>query len=258
MRLTVLGGSAAGPNAGQGCSGYLVETGSSRIVLDLGPGTLTELRRHTDYRTLSGIVISHLHVDHVLDLLALRFALGYNPIPAPALVPLWMPPGGGSFLDGVGRAFMPDDDAGAFFDSVFAINEYDPQQPLEIGDATVTFAKTLHYIPCWAMNVRESSSGRSIAYTADSGPAADLSSVVEGASVLVADAGNPTPEREPFDQRGHATATEMAALARRFEVNTLILAHLWQEYGIERYASEAKQQFTGRIEIARPGLRVAF
>lgn len=35
MRLTVLGGSAASPNAGMGCAGLLVESEQTRIVLDL-------------------------------------------------------------------------------------------------------------------------------------------------------------------------------------------------------------------------------
>lgn len=256
MRLTVLGGSAAGPNPGQGCSGYLVETRSSRIVLDLGPGTLPELRQHADYRALSGIVISHLHVDHVLDLVALRFALAYNPVGANRTVPLWMPPGGRSFLDGVGSAFAPEDDAAEFFSAVFDISEYDPEQSLTVGDADITFAPTVHYIPCWGMNVRNGETGTSLAYTADTGPAADLSGIVTGATVLIADAGNPSPDREPFEQRGHATAAEMATLAREHDVSTLVLAHLWQEFGFDRYESAARREYDGRIEIARPGLTI--
>jgi ribonuclease BN (tRNA processing enzyme) len=106
MRLTVLGGSSASPNVGAGCSGYLVETPGTRLVLDLGPGTLPELRRHADFRRLDGIVISHPHLDHVLDLLALRHALAYNPIPAPAPVPVWLPPDGTDLL---ARAAAPFD-----------------------------------------------------------------------------------------------------------------------------------------------------
>src|ERR687894_584661 len=104
MRLTIIWGGAASPNTGMGCAGVLVETPGARIVLDLGPGTLAELRRHADFRTLDGVVISHMHVDHVLDLLALRHALAYNPIAAPAPVPVWLPPRGADLL---ARAVAP-------------------------------------------------------------------------------------------------------------------------------------------------------
>ena len=70
MELTILGGSAAGPNPGQGCSGYLVESGTTHVVIDLGSGTFPELRRHVDYRLLDGVVLSHGHLDHFLDILS--------------------------------------------------------------------------------------------------------------------------------------------------------------------------------------------
>ena len=41
MELTILGGSAAGPNPGQGCSGYLVESGTTHVVIDLGSGNVS-------------------------------------------------------------------------------------------------------------------------------------------------------------------------------------------------------------------------
>ena len=108
MKLTgMLGGSAAGPGPGQGCSGYLVESGDSRIVLDLGPGTLPELRRHTDYRTLDGIIISHMHLDHVLGsarspVRALRTTRCQRRCP----IPLWLPPDGSVVLHRAGAAFL--------------------------------------------------------------------------------------------------------------------------------------------------------
>ena len=64
MRLTVLGGAAAGGNPGQGTSGYLVQARGAAIALDLGFGTLAELRLHASMRDLDAIVVSHLHLDH--------------------------------------------------------------------------------------------------------------------------------------------------------------------------------------------------
>lgn len=256
MRLTILGGSAAGANAGQGCSGYLVETGTTHIMLDAGPGTFPELRRHTDYRSLDGIVISHVHADHTLDLVTLRYALAYNPVKPRKPVPLWMPPNGRRFLDAVATAFAGTESPESFFSDVFSVQEYDPAESLVLGDAAISFMPMVHYIPCWAVRVEGAQDGSVLAYTADTGPASDLTSLVNGASVLVADAGNPTPEREPFEQRGHATAAEMAAVAQRYDVKTFVLAHLWEEFGFGRYQADAAAVFNGRIEIARPGLRI--
>jgi ribonuclease BN (tRNA processing enzyme) len=256
MRVTVLGGSAAGGNDGAGGSGYLVETDQAAIVLDLGPGTLPELRTHTNYRTLDGIVISHLHVDHVLDLAALRYALSFNPIKPNRKIPLSMPPGGEAFLRDLGRALDIDGDGTTFFSTVFDVAEYDPTQSVTIADATISFAPTVHYLPCWAMRVSASPSDRDLFYSADTGPAADLSDLASGCAVAVVEATFIDPTNEPFDKRGHLTATEAAELAERAGAKTLVLTHLCEDFGFDNYRARASQVFEGPIELARPGLTV--
>jgi ribonuclease BN (tRNA processing enzyme) len=253
MKLTVLGGSAAGANTGQGCSGYLVTAGRTRLVLDLGPGTLIELRRHVDYRRLDAIVVSHLHLDHVLDLLALRFLLAYNPVPRSDRLPLWLPPGGHDFLARAAPAFAQPGKEDEFFPSVFAVEEYDPRSGVTIGHAVLRFAPTVHYVPCWAIRVDERETGRSLVYTADTGPAADLIDFGRGAEVVVAEATLLDPGDEPFATRGHLTAEEAAALAAAVGAGTLLATHVWEELGRENVRAQAAARFTGRVVLAEPG-----
>ncbi len=252
--LTVLGGSPAGAGTGRGCSGYLISTDEATFVLDLGPGTLTELRRHADFRTLDAVILSHLHVDHVLDLVALRFALAYNPVRPPGLVPLRLPPGGEAFLDRVADAFAEPGKAGAFFPDVFDIDEYDPASVLTIGDARLTFAPTVHYVPCWAIRIAHPGGGRALVYTADTGPAADLAGFVAGCGVMVAESTLLEPSEEPFSSRGHLTAEEAAGLARTAGAETLVLTHTWEERGVDRYREQAEEHFGGQLLLAEPGL----
>ena len=254
--LTVLGGSAAGPGTGRGCSGYLIDTDDATFVLDLGPGTLLELRRHTDFRTLDAVVLSHLHADHVLDLVALRFALAYNPVRPPGLIPLRLPPGGEAFLGRVADAFAEPGKANAFFPDVFDIVEYDPASALMIGDARITFTFTVHYVPCLAIRISHPGTDRDFVYTADTGPAANLASFVAGGGIVVAEATLLEPSEEPFGSRGHLTAEEAAVLARNAGAETLVLSHLWEEHGLDRYREQAAEHFSGKILLAEPGLTV--
>jgi ribonuclease BN (tRNA processing enzyme) len=260
MRLTVLGGAAAGGNPGQGTSGYLVQSRGAAIVLDLGFGTLAELRRHANIRDLDAVVISHLHLDHLLDLLALRYALAYNPRRTDRRLPVWLPPGGIAFLGRLADALADDGDGGPFFAGSFDCAEYDPDRLLRIGPFAVTFRPTVHYVPCWAMRVDDGGGGGALAYTADTGPSADLLPLVAGAEVLVTEgaARDPLPadHPEPFAARGHLTASEAGQLARDAGVATLVLSHLWDEHGLERSRDRAATAFDGRIVIARPGTTV--
>ncbi|MCA9861553.1 MAG: MBL fold metallo-hydrolase [Thermomicrobiales bacterium] len=251
MRLTVLGGSAASPNTGAGCAGFLVQCSDASVVLDLGPGTLQELRRHADFRTLSAVIVSHMHVDHMLDLIALRHALAYNPIPPPGPVPVWLPPGGAALLAQVTAPFDLCDDPGAFSSTV-TVQEYDPAHPLQIGDLEVRFQRTVHIVPAWAM--RLCAPEGDLGYTADGGPTSGWDDLLGGVRVLIAEATLLEPGERPMAQRGSLTATEAGELAHRCGAQTLLLAHLWEERGFEAARRQAASAYPGEIVLARPGV----
>lgn len=254
MRLTILGGAAAGGNTGQGCAGYLIDTGGTRFVLDLGPGTFQELRKHVDYRALDAVVISHLHTDHILDVAAMRFALAYHPVSPTEPVPLWLPPGGPGHFERLGNALAAGPDEKPYFASQFTIFEYDPRAPLTIGDAELSFQPTVHYVPCNA--IRINAGGKSLVYTADTGPATNLSELAAGADVILSESTLPEASNEQFERRGHLTIAEAAGLARDAQASTLVLTHYWETTGQRRMMATASEIFPGRIEIARPGLSI--
>jgi ribonuclease BN (tRNA processing enzyme) len=256
MRLTVLGGSAASPNTGMGCAGLLVQTDRTRLVLDLGPGTLQELRRHTDFRTLDAVIVSHMHVDHVLDLLALRHALAYNPLPAPAPVPIWLPPGGAELLAEATAPFDACDEPGRFA-AMVNVAEYDPTRHLTIGDVVVTFAAATHYIPAWAIRVHYAA-GPALGYTGDTGPAAALAQFFAGVHVLVAEATLLEVGVRSPDERGSLTAAEAGQLAVAAGAKVLVLTHMWEERGFAAYRAQAAAVFPGQIAMAAPGLTLSW
>jgi len=254
VRIVTLGGSAAGPNTGAGCAGFLVTEGETSIAIDLGPGTLLELRNHIDYRSLSGIVISHYHLDHIQDIGALRYLAKYNPVPIGRKIPLWAPPGSVRRFARWAPAFG-DEDEDEFLEAVFDVAEYDPDQPLELGELSILFARTVHPVPAWAMRVSGSGSGE-FGYTADTGPTADLTDFFRGVSVLASEATEPADTDQTRQQRGHMTPAEAGTLARLAEASALILTHRWEELGLEAAAREAGAEYSGPIMLARPGLTV--
>ncbi|MFM9107867.1 MAG: MBL fold metallo-hydrolase [Chloroflexota bacterium] len=253
MRLTVLGGSAAGGNPGQPCSGYLAESGETRIALDLGTATLQQLREHTDAALLDGIVISHMHLDHVLDLLAMRYFLAYSPGASGRRAPLWLPPGGLAFLDRLALALEDDGEGDPYF-AVFDAREYDPARQLTAGVLTISFAPTVHYVPTWAMRVSDGVS--SLTYTADTGPAANLEGFAAGTDLLIAEGSCDEPGDEPRETRGHLMPEEAGELAARSSAKALLLTHLWQQYGLERAARRAANRYAGPVFLAQPGLSI--
>ena len=171
MRLTVLGGSAASPNAGMGCAGLLVQTGRTRLVLDLGTRTLQELRRHTDFRTLSGDRVAYARRPRSRSTSALRHALAYNPL-------LFGSRGRSgcrrrSRFDSATAPFDACDEPGASRQrskspSMIRRNRW------TIYYVVVTFAPTKHYLPAWAIQAEISRGPCPRIHRGQAGPAAAL------------------------------------------------------------------------------------
>jgi ribonuclease BN (tRNA processing enzyme) len=256
MRLTVLGGAAAWPNAGQGCSAFLLRSTQTQILLDCGPDTLLELRRHTDYLNVGAIVISHCHADHILDLIPYRYGLVYGAKRPPQPIPLWMPPGGIATLDALASAVGGDvESPGSFWSTAFSVREYAPAERLEIGDLQITFQLTQHPVPCFAMRIADGA-GASVFYSADTGDATPLVGLARDAGVALVEATTPGDDTTPPAERMHLTPRQAGEFATQARVRTLVLTHLWSERNDSQTRQEAAAVFAGRTEIARPGLTV--
>jgi ribonuclease BN (tRNA processing enzyme) len=256
LGLTVLGGSAAWPNPGQGCSSYLVASDNTRLLLDCGPDTLQMLRQHADYRSIDAVIISHCHADHMLDLVAYRYGLKYGPGHDDRRVPLWLPPGGIERLDMLSAALAyGSEDSSGFWTDAFELHEFDPLATLQVGNLGVSFAPTQHFVPCFAMRVSDRS-GRAIGYTADAGTIDPLVGLMEDATLLVAEATERAHDDRPVEQRGHLTPEDAGRLAAACRTPALLLTHLWSERPDDEVIRAAATEFNGRISVAKPGMYV--
>lgn len=128
MRLTVLGTCGAWPEAGQACSGYLVEHDGFRLLVDLGYATLPRLLRYTAAEQVDGVFISHGHPDHCADLSPLLRARALSDEPPPPL-PVYAPPGA---LDAVLALDRPEALAEAY-----VLHEFAAGDRLDIGPGRI-------------------------------------------------------------------------------------------------------------------------
>ena len=59
MKLTILGNNGPYPSAGGACSGYLLCSDTTRVLIDCGSGTLANLPRHIAWAELDAVIYSH-------------------------------------------------------------------------------------------------------------------------------------------------------------------------------------------------------
>jgi ribonuclease BN (tRNA processing enzyme) len=246
----VLGASPAWPNPNGACSGYLVSSGSDNVLVECGSGVVARLRARLGLDELAAVVVSHLHPDHFIDLVSLRYGLKYGGLRTDPRLPLYAPPGAGEFLSQLGRVI--EGDAG-FFDGTYNVKEYDPALPLQIGSLIFRFREVKHYIPSYAMAIQ---AGRRLVFSGDAAACEALLELARGADLFLCEAGVESWEEDDPNpaQRGHMTAAEAADLARRAGAARLLLTHYrWNPGRNGRLLAEASAAFGGPTEFAEEG-----
>ena len=244
MRLDVLGCSGTYPLAGNAASGYLVTEGSSRILCDAGFGTFAELTRRIEPDQLDAVVLSHRHPDHCADFLALHHALAYGPYERRGL-PVFCAPG----LEDRLAEFLGAGEGHVLYD-VFDFHEVGETNHVEVGPLFLRFAVTAHPVPTIA--TRFEAGGRSLVYSADTGPGGGFPSLAEGSNVMLCEA-SIQGERDEHHFVHHLTAAEAGRLARAAAVEKLILTHLPPSLDPEQVLTEAHSAFGRGTVLASPG-----
>jgi ribonuclease BN (tRNA processing enzyme) len=238
----VLGKSPSWQDAGGACSGYLVEAEGTRVLLDCGPGVFAKLRALADYVDVDAVVISHLHADHVMDLVPFASALRYSPRASGKRPRLIAPPGApATFAQLCAGGSMRAD----HIEGVFDLTVYDPADTVELGDLTARFQPVPHFIPCNAVELV--ADGARFTFSADCGPNDELVEFAAGTGLLLAEATLPAPDE------GHLTPAEAGEHAARAGARKLVLTHFSDELDPEWVRSEGERGFGAPVELAREG-----
>ena len=219
MRVTIVGSGTSAPQPETAASGILVEGDSTAILVDCGQGVIRELMANRDPRQLDAIIIGHLHADHYVDIVSLRYLLPWDGF-AGRRIPIFVPPGGIPRLTELAAAISERPD---FFDHTFEIIEYDPSTEMRVGDLTVEFLAGRHYVPAWGCSIRDQSGHRAV-ISGDTGPNEPLVEASRGADVFIVEA-TVLDAGEDDPTRGHLTLDEAIDMGTRAGAGRTILVH---------------------------------
>ncbi len=244
MRLTVLGGCGAWPEAGQACSGYLIEHDGFRLVVDLGYATVPRLLGHVDAASIDAVYVSHGHPDHCADLNPLLRARVLSNDPPPPL-PVYAPEGA---LDAVLALDRPETLRGGY-----QIRAVGAGETLEIGP----FRAETWLLPHWLPNlgVRLTADGKVLAYTGDTGPSEEVVKLGRDADLLIAEATHldpVSPDAQPYSSCARVAGQQAAAAG----VAKLLLTHLWPGSDHDAARAEAGAAYQGDLSVATADLAI--
>lgn len=235
MQLTVLGCLGGYPYKGQGTTGYLLQSDGFNLLLDAGSTTLVNLEKHIDPLALDAVILSHYHHDHIADLGVLQYYWQLFPTETPKpILPI----------------YGHTEDEFHFNDLTLAgVSEgkaYYEAEELKVGPFLITFMKTIHPVPCYAMRIVEEATGKVLVFTGDSGYLESFIEFADQADLFLADtylfAGN---ERH----HAHFTAKESGEIALAAKVKKLVLTHLPQVGDLKVLKQQAEEASHGEIPV---------
>jgi ribonuclease BN (tRNA processing enzyme) len=244
--MTVLGKSPAMPDANGANSGYLIRHDGFVLLLECGTGVFAKLRGVCDPPEVDAVLITHLHADHMLDLIPFSHALTYHNGDSKRRPRLCAPPGSTAMFDTLTSIFGQQRGIA----DVFVLTEYEPASELELGPFTVSFREVPHYIPTWACDLRQDD-GRRFTFGADCAPNEAIVELARETDLLMLEA---TEGAGPHDgkgvMRGHMTAGEAGAIGRQAAAGRLLLTHYSDQLDAADLRAVAEAAYGAGVELA--------
>ena len=260
MRLVVVGCSGSFPGPDAAASSYLLEAehGSGaarrtwRLLVELGNGALGPLQRACDPYSLDAAVVTHLHSDHVADLVVLNVMRRYRPEGPCAPLDLYGP-------DGTGRrlAEMAGTDPATDMADQFTVHHWTDHGTVQVGPFEITSIPVQHPVPAFGLRISgpaEDDPDRRVvlAYTGDTDTCPGLTELSAGVDLLLAEAAF-VEGRDDALRGVHLTGRRAGETAAEARVGLLVLTHIAPWNDAQVTLAEARGVFTGPIALARPG-----
>lgn len=231
MKLTVLGKFGPYPKAGGACSSYLAEWGETKILLDAGNGSLSNMQHKTGIGSLNAVILSHLHSDHMSDLLVMRYAIQIKKY---ASIPLYLPA-------------TPQDMYGLLAgEKAFHTDVVTDGKQIQINGAAISFKKMTHAVESYAVKIEYQD--KMLVYSGDTNLNSGLAVFAMNADLLVCDA--QFNNQNLFPGAPHLSAAQAAQIAKEAGVKKLLLSHMNPEQVEASLLWEAKEHFAA-CEIAQ-------
>jgi ribonuclease Z len=249
-RVAFLGTSGAVASATRDNTSLVVQAGGVAVLLDCGGSAVHRLRRlGLDPLGLTHVIVTHLHVDHAYGLPSLVRQLGLLERTTPLTVvcrPEHVDP-----LRALLSVFRLLERPGMFPLALSPIDLTIGAPAFASGPLRVSTAPNAHgAMPNFAVRVDVETSA--LVYSSDTQPSEAVVALTRGADVLVHEATFAERHRTPGRGATHSSAADAGRVAAAAGVGRLILTHVGPDYhaDIDALAREARQHFTGPVEVA--------
>ncbi|MGA1863936.1 MAG: MBL fold metallo-hydrolase [bacterium] len=246
MKLVVLGSGTCVPSLKRHSPGYYLNVLNKEILIDCGSGTLFQLEKAgKSYKSIDAIFITHMHPDHISDLVPLIQALIATPgFKREKDILIAGPNGLKGFYERCIASFIRRL-------KTFQCKLVEIKDRLDMDSLFVFSTKTVHTEESIAY--RFEAEGKSVVITGDCDFDKSLIKFTEDADLVVIDCSFP----DSLKVKGHMTSKECGFIANSARVKILLLSHIYPTmYPDNIRLMECSRVFSGDVRLAEDLLEI--
>ncbi len=242
MKLTVLG-SGTILSKERSTAAFLLENGSSKMLIDFGLGNLRQLQKVVDPLEIFSLFLTHLHPDHSLDLVSLLAFKKHSKIFKQGIEKrqfhLFGPSGVKEFYASIVKAFPFIER----LDFDVSIKELSLSK-IDFFGFNVKSRPVRHSVPALAYRIEHC--GKSVVFSGDTRYCEEIKSISENADLLVLECSLPD-KMQGFE---HLTPKECSLIVAQAKPKKVLLTHFYPMVNPLKAKREVEKAFSGEVIVA--------
>ena len=229
MKLTCFGKYGPYPKGGMSTSCYMLEHDGKRIIIELGCGALSKVLEKLSIADIDAVFLSHLHADHMGDMLTLRYALKASKVSGDIEGPLPV------YLPAKPQAESEMLSSNPMMDTVFI----EDGMKTKLFGMDISFAFMPHPYPSYAMKFE--AGGKIFVYSGDTKENERLAPFAKNADLFLMEAA--LLQKDVNSASAHLSAIEAGKIGRQSGAKKMLITHLFPKYDPKDVLEEVRQNY---------------
>ena len=236
IKVNVLGFWGTFPSAGGATSGFLVTGKNGQLLLDCGSGVMSRMPFYTNVESVSAVLLTHLHFDHMCDVGILQYAANFAIRNRKKKEKL--------------QIYSPSEPADIWQTlkgENVDLHNIEDNLNINIAGMNISFMAVNHTIPCYAIRIEQDETV--VTYITDTVYMETLSDFCRDSDLLICGAAVSSESRHTTG-KGHMNALQAGQIAREGNVKRLLLSHISHDCDIEQLRKNASDSYGNEVFLA--------
>jgi len=246
--LIIIGSGTGIPSLRRGSPGLVILSDNTKLLIDSGPGALRKmLEVGITYQDIDVLLYTHIHPDHVSDLVHVLFACKYADLPREKELFCIGGPGFRSYFEKLKNLYGPWIEPKSYRLTVKEISE----EPLFCRDLRILSKPMAHISESVGYRI-EFKDERSIAISGDTDYCQNIIDLGSEVDLLILECSFPDGKKV----EGHLTPSLAGRIALESHCRRLLLTHLYPVCDRFDVVGQCKKIFQGEISLGEDLTRI--